>query len=179
MMGWDRPCDTVKNGALVTQSGSNILCTFIYIVNRVVSGEIYSACKHFTLPPAVTAWTNSTPGWVSPQPLQVLVIQSFNLTTLLADRIGLLRVPSLLIRKYTRNIQLWSWRMSIEYALIERVFDTQRDDPGVTIQRWPWLALPMNTTTVQVDNQLTHRHFNASRWKKNLMGTRRRRKCQL
>ena len=38
----------------------NVLFTFIYIVNRVVSGEIYTAGKNFTLPPAVTAWTNST-----------------------------------------------------------------------------------------------------------------------
>ena len=117
--------------------------------------------------------------WVAPQPITSARNTDFNLTTLLAHMIGLLRVPSVLIRKYTRNIQLWSWHMSIEYVLIDRVFDTQRDDPWVTIQRWPWLALPMNTTTVQVDNQLTHRHFNASRWKKNLMGTRWRRKCHL
>ena len=34
--------------------------TFIYIVNRVVSREIYTTGKNFTLPPAVTAWTNLT-----------------------------------------------------------------------------------------------------------------------
>ena len=33
---------------------------FIYIVNRVVSGEIYTAGKNFTLPPAVTSLTNLT-----------------------------------------------------------------------------------------------------------------------
>ena len=37
-------------------------CTFISIVNRVVSGEIYTAGKNFTLPPAVTALTNFTSG---------------------------------------------------------------------------------------------------------------------
>jgi len=26
------------------------------------NGEIYTACKNFTLPPALTAWTNSTSG---------------------------------------------------------------------------------------------------------------------
>ena len=34
--------------------------SFIYFVNRVVSGEIYTAGKNFTLPPAVTALTNLT-----------------------------------------------------------------------------------------------------------------------
>ena len=34
--------------------------TFIYIANRVVSGEIYTAGKNFTLPPGVTGVTNST-----------------------------------------------------------------------------------------------------------------------
>ena len=38
----------------------NVFCTFIYIINRVVSGEIYTAGKNFTLPPAVTALTNFT-----------------------------------------------------------------------------------------------------------------------
>ena len=33
---------------------------FFHIVNRVVSGEIYTAGKNFTLPPAMTAWTNLT-----------------------------------------------------------------------------------------------------------------------
>ena len=33
-------------------------------VNCVVSGEIYTAGKNFTLPPAVTAWTNLTSGKV-------------------------------------------------------------------------------------------------------------------
>ena len=33
---------------------------FIYIVNCVVSGEIYTAGKNFTLPLAVAAWTNLT-----------------------------------------------------------------------------------------------------------------------
>ena len=31
---------------------------FIYIVNPVVSGDIYTTFKNFTLPPAVTALTN-------------------------------------------------------------------------------------------------------------------------
>ena len=37
-------------------------CTlyFIHIVNRIVSGEIYTAGKKFTLPPTVTALTNLT-----------------------------------------------------------------------------------------------------------------------
>ena len=43
---------------LEMKSGKNILCTFIYIVNRIVSGEIYTAGKNFALPPAVTAVTN-------------------------------------------------------------------------------------------------------------------------
>ena len=34
----------------------------LYIVNRVVSGEIYTAGKNFTLPQAVTALTNLTSG---------------------------------------------------------------------------------------------------------------------
>ena len=34
--------------------------TFIYIANRVVSGEIYTAGKKFTLLPGVTGVTNST-----------------------------------------------------------------------------------------------------------------------
>ena len=33
-----------------------------YIVNRVVSGEIYTANKNFTLPLALTALTNFTSG---------------------------------------------------------------------------------------------------------------------
>ena len=33
-------------------------------MNRVVSGEIYTAGKNFTLPPAVTALTNFTSGAV-------------------------------------------------------------------------------------------------------------------
>ena len=36
------------------------VCTFIYIVNRIVYREIYTAGKKITLPPAVTAWTNLT-----------------------------------------------------------------------------------------------------------------------
>ena len=32
----------------------------LYIVNCVVSGETYTDGKNFTLPPALTAWTNST-----------------------------------------------------------------------------------------------------------------------
>ena len=36
--------------------------TFIYIANRVVSDEIYTAGKSFTLPPGVTGVTNSTSG---------------------------------------------------------------------------------------------------------------------
>ena len=48
---------------LEMKSGKNILCTFIYIVNRVISGENYSAGKNFTLPPAVTALTNFTSEW--------------------------------------------------------------------------------------------------------------------
>ena len=35
-----------------------MLFTFIYIVNHVASREIYTTGKNFTLPPAVTAWTN-------------------------------------------------------------------------------------------------------------------------
>ena len=35
---------------------------FIYIINCVVSGEIYTAGKKFTLPPAVTALTNINSG---------------------------------------------------------------------------------------------------------------------
>ena len=34
--------------------------TFIYIANRVVSGEIYTTGQNFTLPPGVTGVTNST-----------------------------------------------------------------------------------------------------------------------
>ena len=45
---------------LEMKSGKNVLCAFIYIVHRVVSGEIYTAGKNFTLPPAMTAWTNLT-----------------------------------------------------------------------------------------------------------------------
>ena len=45
---------------LEMRSGYNVLYTFIYIVNRVVSEEIYTAGKDFTLPPAVTALTNIT-----------------------------------------------------------------------------------------------------------------------
>ena len=33
---------------LEMKSGYNVLCTFIYIVNRVVSGEIYTTGKNFT-----------------------------------------------------------------------------------------------------------------------------------
>ena len=44
------------------KSGLNVLCTFIYIVNCVVSGEIFTAGKNFTLPPAVAALTNLTSG---------------------------------------------------------------------------------------------------------------------
>ena len=33
------------------------------------NGEIYTAGKNFTLPPALTAWTNSTSGWI---PLRLL-----------------------------------------------------------------------------------------------------------
>ena len=42
------------------KSGYNVLCTFIYIVNGIVSGEIYTAGNNFTLPPAVTALINIT-----------------------------------------------------------------------------------------------------------------------
>ena len=42
-----------------------LLSFIIYIVNCVVSGEIYTAGKNFTLPPAVTAWTNLTSGFTS------------------------------------------------------------------------------------------------------------------
>ena len=38
----------------------NVLCTVIYNVNGVVSGEIYTAGKKITLLPAVTALTNIT-----------------------------------------------------------------------------------------------------------------------
>ena len=51
---------------LAMKSGYNVLCTFIYVVNRVVFGEIYTTVKNFTLPPAVTAWTNlksAKPSW--------------------------------------------------------------------------------------------------------------------
>ena len=44
---------------LEMKSGKNVLCTFISIVNRVVSGEIYTAGKIFPLPPGVTRVTNS------------------------------------------------------------------------------------------------------------------------
>ena len=37
-----------------------VLCTVIYIVNRIVSGEIYTAGKSFTLLLAVTVLTNFT-----------------------------------------------------------------------------------------------------------------------
>ena len=47
---------------LKMKSGKDVLCTFIHIVNCVVSGEIYTAGKKFTLLPAVTAWTNLTSG---------------------------------------------------------------------------------------------------------------------
>ena len=47
---------------LEMKSGKNVLCTFIYIVNHVVSREIYTTGKNFTLPPAVTGVTNITSG---------------------------------------------------------------------------------------------------------------------
>ena len=47
---------------LEINSGYNVVFTFIYIVNSVVSGEIYTTGKNFTLPPAVTAWTYLTSG---------------------------------------------------------------------------------------------------------------------
>ena len=47
---------------LEMKSGGNVLYNFIYIVNRVVSGEIYTAGKNFTLP----AWTNLTSVKVDP-----------------------------------------------------------------------------------------------------------------
>ena len=47
---------------LEMKSGYNVLCTFIYIANCIVSGEIYTASKNFTLPPGVTEVTNSTSG---------------------------------------------------------------------------------------------------------------------
>ena len=37
-----------------------VLSIIIYIVNCVVSGEIYTTGKKFTLPPGVTGVTNST-----------------------------------------------------------------------------------------------------------------------
>ena len=45
---------------LEMKSGKKLFCTFIYIVNRIVSGEIYTAGENFRLPPAVMAWTNLT-----------------------------------------------------------------------------------------------------------------------
>ena len=36
------------------------MSTFIYVANCVVSGEIYTNGKNFTLPPPVTALTNIT-----------------------------------------------------------------------------------------------------------------------
>ena len=50
------------SSVLEMKSGKNVLCTFIYIANRVASAEIYTAGKNFTLPPAVTALTNITSG---------------------------------------------------------------------------------------------------------------------
>ena len=35
---------------LEVKPGWNVLYTFIYIVNRVVSGEVYNSGKNFTLP---------------------------------------------------------------------------------------------------------------------------------
>ena len=43
------------SSVLEMKSGKNVLCTFIYIVNHVVSREIYTTGKNFTLPLAVTA----------------------------------------------------------------------------------------------------------------------------
>ena len=39
-------------------------------------GEIYTAGKNFTLPPAVTAWTNSTSGWTVMK-MMMLVLRVF------------------------------------------------------------------------------------------------------
>ena len=36
-----------RSTVLEIKPGYNVLCTFIYIVNRVVSGEIYTAGKNF------------------------------------------------------------------------------------------------------------------------------------
>ena len=47
---------------LEMKSGYNVVFTFIYIVNSVVSGEIYTTGKNFTLPQAMIAWTNLTSG---------------------------------------------------------------------------------------------------------------------
>ena len=47
---------------LEMKSGYNVLCAFNCIVNRIVSGEIYTTGKNFTLPPWVTQVTNSTSG---------------------------------------------------------------------------------------------------------------------
>ena len=54
--------DLVSNMSTVLEmkSGQNVLYTFIYIVNRVVSGEIYTAGKNLTLPLGVKGWTNLT-----------------------------------------------------------------------------------------------------------------------
>ena len=59
------------------KSGYNVLCTFIYIVNPVVSGEIYTAGKNFTLPPAVTAVTNST-SISKEKEINIKILQSLN-----------------------------------------------------------------------------------------------------
>ena len=55
-----------RSTVLEIKSGWNVLCTFICIVNRVVSSETYTTGKKFTLPPAVTAWTNLTSALVLP-----------------------------------------------------------------------------------------------------------------
>ena len=42
------------------------------------NGEIYTAGKNFTLPPALTAWTNSTSGLIAELILQLTPIDSGN-----------------------------------------------------------------------------------------------------
>ena len=47
---------------LEMESGKNLLFTFIFDVNHLVSREIYTTGKNFILPPAVMALTNFTSG---------------------------------------------------------------------------------------------------------------------
>ena len=53
--------------------------SYIFIVNRVVSGEIYTAGKKFTLPPAVTAVTNILYNLCSNGPCVCLSLSEFKM----------------------------------------------------------------------------------------------------